>query len=69
MRKALDRPAKDVIVKSLETEVVVEMEYKPDSFIYTFTFKTIIASVIYILKKEKSSILTLLVGTSLYFGI
>ena len=33
-RKALDRPSKYVIVKSLETEVVIEMDYKPDTFIH-----------------------------------
>ena len=32
---SLDRPAKDVIVKSFKTEVVGEMDYKP----FTFTFK------------------------------
>ena len=30
----MDKPVKDVIVKSIETEVVIN--YKPDTFIFTF---------------------------------
>ena len=34
MRKVLDRPAKHVTVESVETEVVSEIDLKPDTFTY-----------------------------------
>ena len=48
LRKTLNRPAKDVIVNSIEIETCDEMDYKP----CTFTFTKKMFSFCFVLSKE-----------------
>ena len=47
LRKTPDKPGKDIIVKSVETEIVSDIEYKPDTFMYIAFYATITTVVDY----------------------